>query len=148
MITTCFNFAQGNDQTQKMNCNSVGGNGCRNIAHGVGFDPDTGTFDPGIDNTQNMNCNFVSVGCLNDITGDENTQNLLCARMTSCNNVIGSFDAPIDSNTQSTTCANAGSCLNVGENTNVLANGVDCESHDPDTTTYCQPGRTEILPNP
>jgi hypothetical protein len=99
-------------------------------------------------NTQTNGCTDFST-CRNDAgLGDGNTQNLLCARMTDCHNVIGSFEAPANSETQSTTCANAGSCSNVGENTNVLANGADCESHDTDATTYCQPNRIIIRPNP
>jgi len=61
--------------------------------------------------------------------------------VTGCGNAFGSFDTVVDSNAQSTICANAGSCLNVGEHTNVIANGADCVSHDPNTTTYCQPNR-------
>ena len=55
--------------------------------------------------------------------------------VTGCGNTFGSFDTSVDSNTQSTICANAVSCLNVGENTNVIANGADCVSDEPDTTT-------------
>jgi hypothetical protein len=133
----CFNGAGGNDNTQNIDCDSVGEFGCTNGAGGN-------------DNTQTNRCDSVGAGgCANIAFGNDNTQNLLCARMlTGCNNEIGSFEAPISSNSQSTTCANAGSCSNVGENTNVIANGADCSSHDPGTTTICQPGRTKILPNP
>jgi hypothetical protein len=138
-VVGCENIANGNDNTQIINCFSVGVNRCVNRVT---------DFEPSNDNTQKMNCIFVSVGCVNEVTqGSGNTQDLLCTRMTSCNNAMGSFETPIDSKTQSTNCANAGSCSNVGVNTNVLANGADCESHEPDTITFCQPNRIIIRPN-
>ncbi len=125
---------RGDGNTQNVECTNVGFV-CANTASGN-------------DNTQTNNCFSIGLDCVNGATGDGNNQNLLCARMaTICINEAGSFE-PSSSNTQSTTCANADTCSNRGINTNVVANGADCESHDPDTTTYCQPGRTRILPNP
>ena len=135
----CFNsaFAK-NNLNQNIKCYSVGDAGCENLS----FNSST------LDNTkhvQDVTCIFVSTGCSNIAFLTEIDQDLTCVRSNLCINesFIGS-----GGNAQSTTCANAGSCLNDGENTNVLANGADCESHDPDTTTYCQPGRTKIIPNP
>ena len=70
----------------------------------------------------------------------QGTQNIACQR-TFCFNVG-------DSTTQSTFCQSSESCENTGINTNVMSNSAPCSSNEPDTTTFCQLGRTPIvIPN-
>lgn len=152
----CRNQVIGSNNRQVISCTDVGvicnvsadeNNNIQNLkCTDVGFAcQDSATGDS---NTQNLNCFLVGGACADQVVGDGNSQNLVCTRMVNvCGNLLGSSESPTNSNTQSTTCANAGSCLNTGENTNILANGADCESHEPDTTTYCQPNRVIIRPN-
>lgn len=134
-LSTCSNAITGsrsNDNIQTNRCDS---------APGLGFIDGCTNFATGNDNTQINSCTAVAA-CDNEALGDDNRQNILCARMFDCGNTIES-----SSSTQSTTCANGGTCSNTYANSDVLANGASCESHDPDTTTYCQPNRIITRPN-
>ena len=137
---SCANGAFVTSNTnQELRCISVGDSGCSNDSQETGFGPGN------TPNEQKLDCVFVSDGCKNVATGNQIDQNLVCARTTQCIN--NSTLLPVSSNTQSTTCSNAESCSNVGINTNVVANSGNCESHEPDTITTCQPGRIIIRPN-
>jgi hypothetical protein len=140
VIGSCSNggFLRSNTN-QELRCFSIGESGCTNISDETSFGPEN------TPNEQKLFCASVSSGCANLASGNQIDQNLLCARSTQCNN--NSNLLPVSSNTQSTTCANVDFCNNIGENTNVLANGASCESHDPGTTTICQPNRIIIRPN-
>ena len=75
----CVNVASGNDNTQVMNCNTVRNEGCRNSMD---------VNQTSNRNTQNVRCLFVSTGCVNNVLGDGNTQNLLCVKSSQCTNEI------------------------------------------------------------
>ena len=131
MVTfAAINDALGNDNTQIINCFSVGVNGCVN---GV-FDPVN--FEPSNDNTQNMKCIIVSGGCLNNANGDSNDQNLLCVKSSQCTN---ESNTPTGGNTQKSVCVNSGTCQNDGIDTKVISVKSDnCQSDDASgSTTIC-----------
>ena len=69
----CFNGAVGDGNIQNMKCNSVGDAGCQNS---VNQNPEN--LELSNDNTQNMKCLLVKEGCLNSVQGDGNDQKLLC----------------------------------------------------------------------
>lgn len=140
VASSCANGAFVTSNTnQELRCISIGGSGCSNGSQETSSGPEN------TPNEQKLVCAFVSSGCDNIAIGNQIDQNLVCARSTQCTN--NSTLLPVSSNTQSTICSNAESCSNVGINTNVVANSGDCESHDPDTTTFCQPNRIIIRPN-
>ena len=162
--STCFNLpntpTQRNSCARSSICNNIGGgndqnNNCSRSECG-------NTAFGGSSNSQNIACESSS--CSNDVASSSNSQNIAC-RSSSCTNSLfagGSNSQSIacqsstvcainvgapGSNTQNIACQSSPSCVNAGQNTNVIANGASCESHDPNTTTICQPGRTIIRPN-
>lgn len=133
----CINFflcrngvVSGSDNTQTNECRGRPSLGeCTNTAIGDG-------------NTQLNDC-FTSSQCHNTAIGDGNTQHNSCARIACVNFAAGSTPSK-----QSTTCYNAAVCENTHINSNVVANGADCQSSGPDTTTICHPGHTRIITRP
>lgn len=87
---------EGNDNTQNLDCESVGASGCINRVLVI-------VSNPG--NTKRINCKFVFGGCENTTRGNGNVQDLNCIRSTQCTNEI---NTPTDGNTQKTVCVNSG----------------------------------------
>jgi len=151
----CSNFLIGEGNSQINNCNSIGHFGCSTFAEGNDNTlsnhcefAECNSIAHGSDNTINTECFAVETFCQNGAIGDDDTSYLFCARMRNCDLVNGLPQSPVSSSSRSTTCANSDICSNLDVNSNVMANGASCKSNGPDTTTFCQPNRVIIRPNP
>lgn len=129
--TGCNNILSGNRNTQSIKCNSVGNDGCQNTV--INFESG---LDPNNNNIQTIKCKFVSGGCENIAIGNGNVQDINCIRSTQCSNVINS---PSNGNTQKTLCVNTGSCQNSGTDSKLVSIKSDkCESNSvAGSTTIC-----------
>jgi hypothetical protein len=88
------------------------------LCHSVGDDVcfNNGGFGNGY--SQNIKCLFMASGCINDTSGDSNSQNLVCIHSTECTNQIFPTDG---GNTQRSICVNSATCLKDGTDTKVIS---------------------------
>jgi len=149
---------EGDGSNMNMNCAYTGGS-CSQTGDG---------------STMNMNCARMEVGCSNAANpGNPSKMSVDCANGGACRNLwLGSGGSDTQflilnlskvgvlysvvpqrgqGTTQTTICNSAGGffpegCANEGRDTTVLANGAQCSSGAPGTTTVCQPGRTLTFP--
>ena len=146
----CSNESQvSNNNDQVMECTNVGDSGCDNISIGFGQNGNIQNMEclsvgnsgcvnsaVGSDNTQNMNCKFVSVGCINDATGEG-----IIRIFSACiqHNAAMKINSDTEGNTQKSVCLNSGTCQNDGTGTKVISvKSSSCKNDDASgSTTIC-----------